>query len=147
MPTHAENRFVPYTAEQMFRLVAEVDKYPEFLPWCVGARIKRRQGNTLIADLMIGFRMVRESFTSRVTLSPSHRIDTTFSDGPFQYLKSYWIFHPVEGGCNVDFFVEFEFKSKMLQNLISVLFNEATRRMVAAFDQRARHLYGPSEPI
>ncbi|MBI1208612.1 MAG: type II toxin-antitoxin system RatA family toxin [Azospirillum sp.] len=142
MPTHAEQRFVPYTPEQMFRLVAEIEKYPEFLPWCIGARIRRRTGNVIHADLMIGFKMVREQFTSRVTVSPYHRVDVTYSDGPFHHLDNHWIFRPAEGGCVIDFYVDFEFKSKMLQKIIAVLFSEAVKRMVAAFEARADFLYG-----
>jgi coenzyme Q-binding protein COQ10 len=142
MPTHAEQRVLPYTAEQLFDLVADVDRYPEFLPWCVGARIRERRDTLIVADLLIGFRMFRERFTSRVTLARPRRIDVAYSEGPFRYLENHWIFEPVEGGCRIDFFVDFEFRSRVLQTLIGALFNEAVRRTVAAFETRARHLYG-----
>lgn len=142
MPTHAEKRFLPYTREQCFALVADVERYPEFLPWCVAARIRSRQGDVLIADLVIGFKMVRERFTSRVTLQHPDRIDVEYTEGPLRYLNNHWGFEPTEGGCVIDFFVDFEFKSMILQKLIGALFNEATRRMVGAFEARAHALYG-----
>jgi len=143
MPTHAEKRVLPYTPEQMYDLVADIEKYPEFLPWCLAARIRKREGNVVYADLIIGFKMIRERFTSRVTLSPPDRIDVSYTEGPFSYLNNHWIFITTEdGGCLIDFYVDFEFKSKMLQKIIGVLFNEAVRRMVTAFETRARQLYG-----
>jgi coenzyme Q-binding protein COQ10 len=142
MPTHAEERVLPYTPEQLFTLVADIERYPEFLPWCVGARIKEREGKLVVADLVIGFRMVRERFTSHVTLDPPHRIDVAYREGPFRYLTNHWTFEPVEGGCRVGFFVDFEFKSRLLQRLIEVLFSEAVRRMVGAFEKRAHELHG-----
>ena len=147
MPTHAEQRILPYTAEQLFDLVADVERYPEFLPWCVGARIRERRADLVVADLLIGFRMFRERFTSKVTLARPRRIDVAYSDGPFRYLDNHWIFEPVEGGCRIDFFVDFEFRSAILQKLIGVLFNEAVRRMVAAFETRARQLYGSPSAV
>ena len=148
MPTHAEQRVLPYTPEQLFDLVADVERYPEFLPWCVGARIRERREDLVVADLLIGFKMVRERFTSRVTLDRPRRIDVAYSEGPFRYLNNHWVFEPAEGGgCRIDFFVDFEFRSRVLQTLIGALFNEAVRRMVAAFESRARQLYGsPRQP-
>jgi coenzyme Q-binding protein COQ10 len=144
VPTHAEERVLPYTPEQLFELVADVERYPEFLPWCVGARIKERRADLVVADLIIGFRMFRERFTSRVTLDPPRRIDVAYAEGPFRYLNNHWIFTPDPEGCRVGFFVDFEFKSRLLQRLIEVLFSEAVRRMVGAFEKRARDLYRPS---
>jgi coenzyme Q-binding protein COQ10 len=144
LPTHAEKRVLPYTQEQLFDLVADVQRYPEFLPWCLGARIRERRGDTILADLLIGFRMVRERFTSKVELKRPNRIDVAYSEGPFRYLANHWTFtSTADGGCCIDFFVDFEFRSRMLQKLIGVLFNEAVRRMVAAFEARAGQLYGP----
>jgi coenzyme Q-binding protein COQ10 len=143
MPTHAETRVLPYTPEQMFALVADVERYPEFLPWCLAARIRRRDGDTVWADLMIGFKMIRERFTSRIELEAPGRIDVAYIEGPFQYLNNHWGFLPLpDGGCRIEFFVDFEFRSKVLQKIIGVLFNEAVRRMVAAFEGRAVQLYG-----
>jgi coenzyme Q-binding protein COQ10 len=141
MPTHAEKRRLPYTPAQLYDLVADVEKYPDFLPWCVAARIRRREGNVMFADLMIGFKMVRERFTSRVELNDG-RIDVHYEQGPFKYLNNHWIFEPQEGGTVIDFYVDFEFRSKVLQTLIGALFNEAVKLMVAAFEKRARQLYG-----
>ena len=146
MPTHAEQRLLPYTPEQLYALVADVERYPEFLPWCVGARIRERRPGVIIADLIIGFRVFRERFTSRVALDPPRRIDVTYSEGPFRYLNNHWIFEPAPGGCRVDFYVDFEFKSRVLQLLIEALFSEAVRRMVAAFERRAAALYGRPAP-
>jgi len=142
MPTHAEQRVLPYTPEQLFALVADVERYPEFLPWCVGARIRERKPDLIVADLIIGFRVFRERFTSHVRLDPPRRIDVTYSEGPFRYLDNHWTFDKVPGGCRLDFFVDFEFKSRILQRVIELLFHEAVRRMVAAFEGRARVLYG-----
>src|SRR5688572_30401039 len=138
MPTHAERRHLPYTPEQLFDLVAQVERYPEFLPWCLAVRIRSREGNVFVADLVIGFRMVREKFTSRVVLDRPRRIDVVYTHGPLRYLNNHWIFEPApDGGCVIDFFVDFEFHSKLLQKLIGALFNEAVRRMVDAFEGRA----------
>ena len=142
MPTHAETRVLPYTPEQLFALVADIERYPEFLPWCTGARIRERRPGLIVADLVIGFRMFRERFTSRVTLAPPGRIDVAYAEGPFRYLDNHWAFTSAPGGCRVDFFVDFEFKSRLLQRVIEVLFGEAVRRMVAAFEKRAQALYG-----
>jgi coenzyme Q-binding protein COQ10 len=148
MPTHAEKRVLPYTPEQLFDLVAEVERYPEFLPWCLAARIRSREGNTITADLLIGFRMFRERFTSKVVLDRPRRIDVSYAEGPFKYLNNHWIFEPMPGGGTcIDFYVDFEFRSALLQKLIGLLFNEAVRRMVAAFEGRAKQLYGPGVPI
>jgi len=144
MATHAEKRVLPYRPDQLFDLVAEVERYPEFLPWCLGARIRSRRDNVIIADLIIGFRGIRESFTSRVTLNRANmRIDVAYLDGPFRYLNNHWIFRPMHGdSCEIDFFVDFEFRSRILQRLMGLLFNEAVRRMVSAFEARAADLYG-----
>jgi len=144
MPTHAEKRFLPYRPEDLFDLVADVESYPQFLPWCRAARIRKREGNKIVADLVIGFKMVRERFTSHVHLNREDlRIDVTYAEGPFRYLNNHWKFEPAPDGCYVDFFVDFEFHSALLQKIIGALFNEAVRRMAAAFEARARQLYGP----
>ncbi|GLQ07240.1 type II toxin-antitoxin system RatA family toxin [Sneathiella chinensis] len=143
MPTHAEQRILPYTPQQLFDLVAAVEKYPEFLPWCVGARIKENRNDIILADLVIGFKMFRERFTSRVTLNrDDNHIDVEYMDGPFHYLNNHWKFEEHPEGCNIDFFVDFEFRSAILQKTIGLLFNEAVQRMIAAFEHRAEALYG-----
>ena len=143
MPTHAEKKLLPYTREQLFDLVADIERYPEFLPWCVGARIRERSGNEIVGDLLIGYKMVRERFTSRVVLSQPDRIDVSYSEGPFKYLNNHWLFLPQsDGQCLIDFYVDFEFRSKMLQKIMEMFFNEAVKRMVGAFETRAHQLYG-----
>jgi len=144
MPTHAEKKLLPYTREQLFDVVADIERYPEFLPWCVGARIRERKDNEILGDLLIGYKMVRERFTSRVVLSPPGHIDVSYTEGPFRYLNNHWIFLPQpDGGTLIDFYVDFEFRSKMLQKIMEMFFTEAVRRMVAAFEARAHQLYGP----
>lgn len=143
MPTHAEKQVVPYAPEQLFDLVADVGKYPQFLPWCVGARVRSHSDCQLVADLTIGFGPFRESFTSRVTLDRPHRVKVKYENGPFRYLNNQWDFKPHPGGTEVSFFVDFEFRSRILQTAIGVVFNEAVRRMVNAFRKRAREVYGP----
>jgi coenzyme Q-binding protein COQ10 len=146
MPTHAEKRVLRYTPEQLFDLVADVHRYPEFLPWCVGARVLSRSETELVADLTIGFRMFRESFRSRVALERPHLLRVTYENGPFRYLNNTWRFTAVPGGTEVDFFVDFEFRSALLQAVIGVVFNEAVRVMVRAFERRAMVLYGRTRP-
>ena len=142
MPTHAEKRVLPYTPAQMFDLVADVGAYPEFLPWCIAARVRKREGDIITADLVIGFKMFRERFTSRVTLDRPRRIDVQYIQGPMKHLNNHWLFAPHRDGVEIDFYVDFEFRSRILEKLIGTLFNEAFRRMVGAFEIRARVLYG-----
>jgi coenzyme Q-binding protein COQ10 len=143
MPTHAEKRVLPHQPEQLYDLVADIGRYPEFLPWCLASRIRRRDGDVIIADLVIGFKMLRERFTSQVTLYPERmKIDVTYVDGPFKHLNNHWQFLDDPGGCLIDFYVDFEFRSRFLQKMMQPLFNEAVRRMVAAFESRAEDLYG-----
>tara|TARA_Y100000588_G_scaffold201434_1_gene215044 strand:- start:631 stop:1146 length:516 start_codon:yes stop_codon:yes gene_type:complete len=149
MPTHTEKKIVPYRADQMFDLVADIASYPEFLPWCSAARIRSREGNMVLADLIIGFKMIRERFTSRVELLPPDgdkpaAINVEYLDGPLKSLRNKWQFTPTPDGqaCEIDFFVDFEFRSKMLQKLASLFFSEVISRMVVAFEDRAQTLYG-----
>jgi coenzyme Q-binding protein COQ10 len=143
MPTHAERQIVPYRPDQLFDIVADVGQYPQFLPWCVAARVRSRTERELIADLTIGFGPFRESFASRVTLDRPQRVKVRYENGPFRYLNNQWVFIPHPQGCEVDFFVDFEFRSRILQAAIGLVFNEAVRRMVGAFNKRAREVYGP----
>ncbi len=148
MPNHSETRRLPYTARQMYDLVADVDSYPQFLPWNSAARIRSRKpidgGEVLEADLVISFKVFRERFGSRVTVWPGAlKIDTEYLDGPFRHLKSAWAFRDAPGGCEVEFHVDFEFRNLILQRIIGVVFNEAMHRIVRAFESRAAQLYGP----
>ena len=142
MPTHAEQRNLPHSPEHMFDLVSDVEKYPEFLPWCVGIRLKDKTTKQINADMMIGYKMFREKFSCRVELTHPDRIDVVYEDGPFKYLNNHWIFIEEEDGtCTVDFFVDFEFNSRFLQKVIGVVFNEAVKIMVHAFEKRADAVY------
>ncbi|MCC6304047.1 MAG: type II toxin-antitoxin system RatA family toxin [Rhodobacteraceae bacterium] len=152
MPTHSETRRLPWSAAEMYALVADVGRYPEFLPWTAAARIRSRGpdpagggGEVMEADLVISFKVFRERFGSRVTLAPDlGRIDTEYLDGPFRYLRSHWIFRDLPGGgAEVAFFVDFEFRTAILQKIIGLVFHEAMQRVVRAFERRAEVLYGP----
>jgi coenzyme Q-binding protein COQ10 len=150
MPTHAERRNVPYSADEMYALIADVGRYPEFLPWCAAARIRETRplpdgsGEVMDADLVISFKVYRERFGSRVTLRPAAQtIDVEYLEGPFRYLKNHWKFIPHgERSSDIDFFVDFEFRSAILQKLIGLVFHEAMLRIVRAFEKRAEQLYG-----
>jgi len=150
MPTHAEKRRVPYSADQMFALIADVARYPEFLPWCAAARVRETRplpdgsGEVMEADLVVSFKVYRERFGSRVTLHRDERtIDVEYLQGPFRHMQNHWRFIP-DGpdACEIDFFVDFEFRSAILQKLIGLVFHEAMLRIVRAFERRAEALYG-----
>ena len=146
MPSHSETKFLPYTAQQMYDLVANVSDYPKFLPWTAAARVRsvtdKGDHQVMLADLVISFKVFREKFGSRVTLWPGDmKIDTEYLDGPVRHLESHWYFKDVEGGCEVAFAVDFEFKSRLLQGAASVFFNEAMQRVVRSFERRAAELY------
>ena len=143
MTVHAEKRVVRHSPEQLYALVADVRSYPQFLPWCLAARIRHQDEVSLAADLIIGFRMFREKFTSYVDLDEeAPEINVRYAEGPFRYLTNKWRFLPHEEGCEIDFYVDFEFNSRLLQSVIETLFTEAVRRMVQAFETRADALFG-----
>lgn len=138
---------MPYSAKQMYDLVADVARYPEFLPWCAAARVRSEVpvDDTIVveADLVIAFKVFRERFGSRVVLWPEQKkIETRYLDGPFKFLVSDWVFRDTDAGCDVTFFVDFEFKNAILQSVIGLVFNEAMHRIVRAFEDRAHALYG-----
>ena len=142
MPTHAEKKIVPYTPEQMFALVADVEKYGQFLPWCVACRKTRDMGDVIEADLIIGYKLIREKFKSRVTLDRPDHIRVEYLDGPMKNLSNQWTFiRNSDNTCTIDFYVDFEFKNPMLQGLITMFFDKAVTRMVSAFEARANALY------
>lgn len=151
MTTHSETRVMPYSADQMYDLIADIEKYGEFLPWC--AAVRKRSSvidgavETVDADMIVSFKVFREKFGCRVVLNPeAKKIDVSYLDGPFKYLTNNWKFSPVsDESCEVDFFVDFEFKSRTLQALIGVVFHEAMRQVVRAFETRAEALYGASQ--
>ena len=147
MPVHDETRVLPYTADQMYALVADVESYPKFLPWTAAARLRSESDEgdhrVLLADLVVSFKVFRETFGSRVTLWPEKKqIDTEYIDGPFKHLNSRWTFQDVEGGCKVHFHVDFEFKNRILQGAAGMFFNQAMQTIVKAFERRAAELYG-----
>jgi coenzyme Q-binding protein COQ10 len=149
MPTHHETKVVPYTAAQMYALVADVGAYPKFLPWNAAARIRSRRpmpdgSEVMEADLVISFKVFRERFGSRVVLwADQKRIETEYLDGPFRKMVSTWKFRDrAEGGSEIEFFVDFEFRNAILQGIIGVVFNDAMQRVVRAFERRAAELHG-----
>lgn len=148
MLQHIERKTLPYTPEQMFDLVARVDDYSDFAPWCIASRINEWQNDhVFFADLVVGYKMLRERFTSKVYLEPvtgdEGRIFIEYLRGPLKHLKNYWHFiREEDGSCTIDFSVEFEFKNNVLQGLAQVFFQEVVRRMVSAFEDRAKQLYG-----
>ena len=142
MTTHQENRVIPHKPQNLYQLVADVKSYPEFLPWCLAARIKSNTEKRMVADLMIGFRLYRERFTSHVDLNPdTMTILVEYAEGPFKYLKNSWVFHDHPDGCEIEFYVDFEFKSQLFQSVVETLFSEAVKRMVRAFETRADTLF------
>ena len=147
MPKHQEKRFLPYEPQQLFDLVYDVKKYPEFLPWCIGARTGKSNRDWQLADLIIGFKAIRQRFTSKVERDRENlEIRARMVEGPFQHLTNYWHFEPGEQkgrkGTIVSFEVDFAFNSRILSKIIEPLFGEAQKKLVAAFEQRARDLYG-----
>lgn len=141
---HIEQKDLPYTAEQMYALVADVARYKEFVPWCIASRINKRDGDdTFYADLVIGYKLIRERFSSKVMLEENKQITIEYLKGPLQHLQNHWRFIPdPDGGCTIDFNVEFEFKNKALQGLAQVFFQEVVKRMTNAFEARAEEVYG-----
>lgn len=142
MPKHNETRHLPYTPEQMFDLVADVARYPEFLPWVSAMRVRSDTPTETVADMIVGFKGLRETFTSRVTKDRPGSIDVEYLDGPLKYLRNNWRFRPEEQGCAVDFTVDFAFKNRVFEMLAGQVFGTALRRMIGAFEDRAAKLYG-----
>ncbi len=143
MPRHTETRRMPYTPEQMFDLVADVKRYPEFLPWVAATRIRSDSDTLMVADLVVGFNAFKERFTSRVTKRRPTEITVDYIEGPLKNLKNEWRFEAApEGGSNVFFSVDFAFKSRIFETLAGQMFDRALRRMTSAFETRAAALYG-----
>ena len=139
---YKESRVINHTPNNLFKLVSDVSNYPEFLPWCLGARIKNQDDNSFEADLIIGFKIYKEIYSSKIFLdNKNKKIDVKYKDGPFEHLENYWIFKKDKNGCKVEFMVDFKFKSIFLQTIMETLFSEAVRRMVKAFETRANELY------
>ena len=142
MPKHFETRVLPYSSEEIFDLVSDIESYPEFLPWCIGTRILKQEKNIIYADLIVGFKLVREVYTSKVILQRPNAIDVKYEKGPFKHLINNWKIKEIGSGCEVKFFIDFEFKSRFLRGLMGVFFGEAVNRMVTAFENRANVVYG-----
>ena len=139
---HEERRVINHTPSKLFKLVSDVKKYPEFLPWCLGARVKNNKKDSFDADLIIGFKIYKEIYSSQIFLDNiNKKIIVNYKSGPFEYLQNHWIFNENKKGCEVEFMVNFKFKSVFLQTLMETLFNEAVKRMVSAFENRANQLY------
>lgn len=144
MPKFTEVRDFPYSKDQMYQVVADVDKYADFLPWCQAVRVYKRTDDSLHADLVIGFKMFRERFTSHVTFTDD-RIEVEYIKGPLKYLHNHWQFTAKnDGTCRVDFLVDFEFRNKIFEKMIGGFFTEAVAHMIHAFEKRANELYKSS---
>jgi coenzyme Q-binding protein COQ10 len=145
MPRHSETRHLPYTPEQLFDLVADVQNYDKFLPWVVAVRVRSSTEAETVADLVVGFNAFKERFTSKVTKQRPDRILVDYIDGPLKYLHNEWRFdRGPDNGTNLLFSVDFAFKSRLFETFAGSMFDRALRRMTAAFEQRAAVLYGIS---
>lgn len=148
MPGIHEVYALPYSAEQMFDLVADVKRYPEFLPWVIATRIKSDSETEMVADMLVGFSAIREKFTSRVTKERPNHITVHYVDGPLRDLDNRWAFRALDTGhCEIDFCVDFSFRNRMFEALAGQYFDRAFRRMVEAFETRAAALYGPPPSV
>jgi coenzyme Q-binding protein COQ10 len=142
MPRHTEKRLLPYTPEQLFDLVADVGRYQEFLPWVAATRIRANSETEMLADLVVGFGALKETFTSKVRKTRPGEIEIDYVEGPLKYLHNSWRFHAVPGGSEVDFCVDFAFRNRIFEAIAGQMFDRALRRMIGAFEQRAAALYG-----
>ncbi|WP_066556757.1 type II toxin-antitoxin system RatA family toxin [Croceicoccus bisphenolivorans] len=146
MPNIRESRELPYSAGQMFDLVADVGKYQQFLPWVVATRVKSDSETEMVADMMVGFKALREKFTSKVHKQRPTRILVEYVDGPLSHLENSWHFEPLtETNCRIDFCVDFTFRNSVFEALAGQYLDRAFRKMVGAFETRAHELYG--EPV
>lgn len=143
MPRHHETRELSYSAEQMFALVTDIARYPEFLPWVIALRVRSDSEDEAVADMIVGFKGLRESFSCRVHKRRPCEVIVSYIDGPMRHLNNEWHFAPLEGGgCRVDFMVDFSFRSRVFETLAGQMFDKALRKMIAAFEVRAGELYG-----
>jgi coenzyme Q-binding protein COQ10 len=142
MPRHTEKRILPYTPEQLFDLVADVGRYQEFLPWVAATRIRQNSETEMVADLVVGFKALKETFTSRVRKVRPTEIEIDYVEGPLKFLHNSWKFNAVPGGTEIDFCVDFAFRNRIFEALAGQMFDRALRRMIGAFEDRAHDLYG-----
>jgi coenzyme Q-binding protein COQ10 len=136
MPCHEDRATLAYSADELFGVVADVKDYPLFVPWCSGARIHREDQREIIADLVIGFGPFQESFTSQVTLDRPRQVIVRAIEGPLEHLTNAWTFTPVGDGTHVDFTIDFQFKTHLLDHVANGMFHEASTRMMSAFESR-----------
>lgn len=143
MLEHHERRILPYTAEELFDLVIDIKHYPEFIPWVRGMRVREKTDKMITADLAVGYKMYAERFTSKVTFTRPHKIHVDYIKGPLKQLSNDWSFMDLpDGKCEVDFYVQFSFKSKIMQSLANQFFDVALSRMINAFEKEAKKRYG-----
>lgn len=143
MPGIQQVRILPYSAEQMFDLVADVGRYGEFLPWVIATRVRSDSETEMVADMLVGFKALREKFTSRVEKTRPSEIRVHYVDGPLRDLDNHWKFRPLgPESCEVDFHVDFAFRNALFEKLAGQYFDKAFRKMVTAFEERAAQLYG-----
>lgn len=142
MPHHHERRSLPYSADQMYDLVVDVRRYGEFLPWVAAVRVRSNSETETMADLIVGFKSLRESFSSRVLKTPKSKVEVDYLDGPLRHLHNQWLFEETADGCIVDFTVDFSFHNRMFEALAGQFFDHALRKMTDAFIERADALYG-----
>ncbi|EJF85631.1 type II toxin-antitoxin system RatA family toxin [Candidatus Bartonella washoeensis] len=151
MPTFTTHRLIAHSAREMFDLVSDIERYPEFLPMCEALIVRSRKRcedkTLLLADMTVGYKVIRETFTTQVSLQPQKNlIEVKYIDGPFRYLENRWVFHHIENTktCNVEFFIDYEFKNKMLGLVMGSMFDIAFRKFTHAFEMRADQIYGSS---
>lgn len=147
MPSYRETRVLPYPVDRLFDLIADVERYPEFLPWWHAARVRRRDGNTEYVDQVVGPAIARFRFASTTVLERPERIRTTSTERPFRRLEIDWSFAPApQGGCQATFAVDYQLRSGALQKLVGVVFDAAVRRVVTAFERRAERMLDKRGP-
>lgn len=143
MPTHSESRIVPYSAMQLFNLVIDIEKYPDFLPWCINSRILNNSKNDLDADITIGYKVFLETFSSHVHFTRFKEIEINYLKGPMRHLHTKWMFKDInKNQCQIDFYIDFSLKTKLFERLVNQFFHKALITMVNAFERRATELYG-----
>jgi coenzyme Q-binding protein COQ10 len=148
MPRHTETRNICYSPEQMFDMVADVKSYAEFLPWVAAVRVRSDSETLMVADLVVGFKAIKETFASRVVKHRPTDIQTDYIEGPLKYLTNSWKFEPDgKGGTDIDFCVDFAFKNRIFEALAGQMFDRALRRMIGAFEERAHQLYGDCDSV
>ncbi len=137
MPKLIHNISAPYSAEHLFNLVADIESYPEFLPWCEASRVNKREENLIIAELAIKYKIFRGSYISKVTLIPNEKITVELVDGPLKALQNHWKFTPNTNTTDIEFMLDFQLKSRILENIVSSEFEYYTNKLMEAFLKRA----------